>query len=301
MKYTRLLAVSLLSTAALTAAPAREIVDLQRDVAALQEQVRTLQRTLDERMASLATLVQQNLDTSGKSNTSLAVLENSLRDRLAEQQKTLVAPVAGMAAKMDQMASEFSAVRESVADLSERMNKVQLQLVDLNNTVKVLQAPAAPPPPVTGGNGADAGTGTATPPPGLSAQQLYDSARRDASGGNVDLALQGFQEYLKYFGTTELAPSAQFNIGQIYYDKADYTNAIQAFDTVLERYRDNPKTPDAMYMKGMALLKSNRQNEAGREFLTVIQKHPTAPAATKARAQRKALGLNVPAPAKRGR
>ena len=127
----------------------------------------------------------------------------------------------------------------------------------------------------------------------------------DRSSGNLDLSLNGFEEYLKYFGQTELAPNAQFYIGQIYYDKADFPNAIKGFDMVLERFPENSKTPDAMYMKGMALLKSTQRNEAAKEFLSVIQKFPNAEVAAKARQQRRALGLRetpgTAAPAKRGR
>ena len=120
---------------------------------------------------------------------------------------------------------------------------------------------------------------------------------KDRTGGNFDLALQGFEEYLKYFANTELAPNAQFYIGQIYYDKNDFPSAIRAFDTVLEKFPENNKTPDAMYMKGMALLKSTQRNAAAQEFLTLIQKYPNADVTPKARQQRKALGLSVPSAA----
>ena len=136
----------------------------------------------------------------------------------------------------------------------------------------------------------------------MTAQGLYDSARKDMSGGNLDLAVQGFQEYLRFYGNTELAPNAQFYIGQIHYDKNDFAPALQAFDTVLEKYPENNKTADANYMKGMALLKSGQRNEAAREFLNVVQKYPTAEVAAKARTQRRALGLTTtgaPASARR--
>jgi tol-pal system protein YbgF len=120
---------------------------------------------------------------------------------------------------------------------------------------------------------------------------------RDRSGGNVELAMQGFQEYLKWFSKTELAPDAQYYVGELYFNRGEFTDAVSAFDAVLERYPENKKTPDAMYMKGMALLKANQRNEAAREFLNVIQKYPNAEVTAKARAQRRALGLSVP-PAK---
>jgi TolA-binding protein len=63
---------------------------------------------------------------------------------------------------------------------------------------------------------------------------------------------------------------------------------------VLERYPENNKTPDATYMKGMALWKSGQATAAGRTFMDVIQKYPKSDVAPKARDARKALGLSVP-------
>lgn len=263
----------------------KEIVQIQRDIALLQDQVRTVQQSMDERLVKLTTLVEQALQSSAKLNTSVAVLENGLRDRLSQQ---LAAPIAGVSTRVEQMSNDFQAVRESVADMNERMSKIQAQITEMNNTIRTLQAP--PPPPA----GTAAPTAAGGPPAGVSPTQLYESALRDRSSGQFDLAMQGFQEYLKWYSSTELAPNAQFYIGQIYYDKSDFQNAIQAFDTVLEKFPENNKTADAMYMKGMSLLKGGQRTQAGQEFLTVIQKYPTSEVATKARAQRKALGLTVP-------
>ena len=258
MKFMRSAFVVLaLAPAALFAAN-KEMVQLQRDVALLQDDVRTLQRSLDEKMSALRTLVEQTLAAASKSGTSVAVLESGIRDRMLEQQKTLTGPVVTMGAKIDQMATDFQTLRESISDLTERMNKMQTQLVDLNNTVKVMSAPPAPPPtgsPTGLPSGPAADAGPATPPPGMSARAVYESALRDRSGGNLDLAMQGFREYLRYYNNTELAPNAQFYIGQIHYDKNEFAPALQAFDAVLEKFPENNKTADATYMKGMALLK----------------------------------------------
>lgn len=283
MRFKSALLVLVASLLPSTAAAAnREMVELQRDVAALQDQVRALQSTIDQKMGQLQTLMQQTLDTSAKSNTSVAVLESGFRDRLAEQQKILVSPVVSLNSKIDQMTTDFNTMRESVADVAERMNKLQVQITELNNTVRTLNAPPAPPP--TAGLG-----GAGAPPAGVSPKQLYESALRDRSGGNLDLASQGFEEYLRYFGDTDLAPNAQFYVGQIAYDKGDYPAAIRSFDTVLEKYPDNNKTADAMFMKGMALLKGNQKKDAEKEFTNVMQKFPNSEVAAKARTQRSAL------------
>lgn len=269
-------------------AASREIVELQREVAALQEQMRTTERALNERIAALQAVVQQTLDVSNRTSGAVTAVETGIRDRLGEQLKTLAGPVAVIGAKLDQMTSEFQNVQNQVSDLTSRMGKMEAQIVDLSNAIKTMNAPPAPPPTA----GSTPGASAATPPAGTSAKQIYDAALKDRSGGNLDLAMAGFTEYLRYFGNTELAPNAQFYIGEIHYNKGELENAVKAFDVVLERYSENNKTPDAMYMKAMALLKSGQRTEAGREFATVIQKFPRSEVAQKARTQRKALGLS---------
>src|SRR5581483_6199481 len=228
----------------------REIVELQRDVALLQEQLRTLQRSQDEKLTALSVLVQQTLDAANKANTSVAVIDNSFRQSLKEQEKSVAAPVAGVTTRLDQMSTDFQALRESVNDISARLSKLQQQIVDLNNAVKTIQTPAAPPPPGSGPTSSSPGTASGAPP--VPAEILYQNAFRDKSANRLDLALQEFKDYLKYYGTTDLAANAQYYIGEIYFAQGDLDSAVQAFDTVLERYPDNNKTPDALYMKGTA-------------------------------------------------
>jgi tol-pal system protein YbgF len=294
MKYLKpVLFVSLLIPGMASAQKTGDVVkEINRDVAQLQQQVKDMQVAMDKQLAELKILVQQSIDNSGKANTSVAVLDSGIRDRINEQMKNLVGPVAGMNAKLDQMTSEFQSVRNSVDDLTSRMKRLETQVTDLGNSVKVMQAPPQPPPPGAGA-GVSAPQGSAYVPT-VPAEQLYQNALRDRSGGNLDLSMQGFTEYLKYYDKTELAPNAQFYIGMNYYDKGDFISAIKSFDTVLEKYQENVKTPDAAFMKGMSLLKSGQSTAAGKEFLNVIQKYPKSEVAAKAREQRKALGLSVP-------
>ena len=76
MKVARLLFIALAATLTLSAQK-REIVELQREMAAIQEQVKLLQRSVDEKLAALTTLVQQSLESANRGNTSLAVLEGA--------------------------------------------------------------------------------------------------------------------------------------------------------------------------------------------------------------------------------
>jgi len=262
-----------------------KIAEIQRDILLMQDQIRSLQRSQDEKMAALQVLVQQILDSANKANTAVAVLDSAMRERMKEQEKMLVGPVAGVGAKVDTMANDFAGVRESVTDLSSRMGKLQNQIADINSAIKVLAAPPAPPPAAV----PPTATNPNAPPAGVSAETLYNGAMRDKSAGNSDLAIEQFQNYLKWFGNTDLAPNAQYYIGEIKYLRGDLDGALMAFDTLLEKYPDNPKTSDAMLQKGRALVKAGFKAEARQEFTSLVKKFPSHDNAAKARTELAAL------------
>lgn len=282
----------------------KEILELQRDVAQMQDQMRVLQRSLDEKMAVISELLKQNADKADRVQTSIAILERSVNDRFKEQQKELSVPVATVGTKVDALTNEYQGLRGAVEDINSRTSKMQTKLGDMERLIQSLPdiirqqlTPPTPAPvaaPVTQG-GAAAPGGAATPPQGLSAEQLYNAAMGDRLGGKSDLALSEFSDYLRYFGKTDIAPNAQYYIGEIYYSKADYDNALKAFDTVLNAYGDTAKTPDAMFMKGKTLVKMDQRSDAVKVFRDLRKKFPNTDVAGKAATELKNLGLPVSA------
>ncbi len=248
-------------------------MELQREIAILEDQVRALQKSLEEKLADLSQQAREATDASRSTNTSIAGLEQ----KLGEQSKTLAAPVATIGAKVDEMSGEFQSVRESVASLNARMARLEQQLVDISTAIKTLQAPPAPPEAV-------AATET-----GISAETLFQNALRDRDRGNLALALKGFTEYLQVFGSTEQAASAQYYIGDVYYRNEQFDDAVKSFDLVLTNYLDSDRAADAHYMKGMALLKLKETAMARSEFNTLIKRFPNHELAAKARQQLKTL------------
>lgn len=267
-----------------------KIAEIQRDILLMQDQIRALQRSQDEKMAAMQVMVQQILDSANKANTAVAVLDAAMRDRMKEQERLLVAPVAGLGAKVDTMSNDFGGVRESITDLSSRMGKLQNQITDIKSAIQVIATPPAPPAnPTVAPNAANPNA----PPAGVSAETLYNGAMRDKTAGNSDLAIEQFQNYLKWFGNTDLAPNAQYYIGEIKYLRGDLDGALMAFDTLLEKYPDNPKTSDAMLQKGRALVKAGFKAEARQEFTSLIKKFPNHDNAAKAKTE--LASLNGPA------
>ena len=65
------------------------------------------------------------------------------------------------------------------------------------------------------------------------------------------------------------------------------------FDAVLERYPDNKRTPDAYFMKGMALKFSGQRDKAATEWRTLRKKFPRSDASSQAAEQLRAMGLST--------
>lgn len=278
----------------------KEILELQRDISMLQTQVTNLQSALDQKVAAIQTLTQQTFDSVNRTNTAVAVMENRFNETMKQQQQSLNGPVANVGQKLDQMSEDFRAVRESVLDMNTRLGKLDAKMADLQNLINTTRgAPAAPPPApgtVPGDPNATQQTTPASgPPSGMTAETTYTNAIRDYQTGKYDIALQEFNDYLKYFGNTQFAPYAQYYIANIYYKKPDYANALPAFDTVLEKYADNPKTPDAHYLKGMCLMGLGRNDAAAREFRDVYARYSdeNPDIAAKAKARLREMGLTV--------
>ncbi len=292
---------ALVCTTLLAAAPAfpanKEMIELQRDVAQLQEQTRLLQQSIDTKMAQLQVLAQQSLDASNRANTSVADLARSVQASGADIGKQVLQPMAALSTRIDGMAQDLQSMQAGVADQSARMAKIQQQLVDLKNAMSTMPAPGSA--PVTSGSSPPPSMPPVADPtaPPISASQLWQNAKRDMDSGNSDLALNEFQDYLKFYRTTDLAPNAQFNIGQIHYTQHKLDLAVKDFDQVLEAFPTNPKTPDAHYMKGRALIQLSQRNEAAREFTAVVTQFPSSAAAATSKAALKQLGMNPPAAA----
>ncbi len=295
-------AAALLLIANFSPAPAasKEILELQRDVATLQDQMRQLQQSQDRQLAEIKTLVQQSLSAANDATRSVAVIQNGFQQNLRDQESKVVTPVVGLNTRMDNMSQDMRTLQQAVSDLTALLSKMQAQLTDLNNAVKVMQAPAAPPPGSAGSAGSPGGIGA---PPGdtptMPASALYDNANRDRQGGKLDLALQEFSDYLRWYGNTELAPNAQYYIASIHASQGDYDTAIREYDMVLEKYPDNNKTADAIYGKGVALARSGRRTDGAKEFQELIHRFPSNPLAGQACTQLTNMGLKCPSAATR--
>jgi tol-pal system protein YbgF len=289
MKFLRLTAL-LLICSSFSFAANKDLIQLQRD---LEDKINTLQNDLDARLANLTGVVTAMQSDTRRTADQVA----GLQDQVSQAVTKSLGPVNGLNNRVDGVTNDLAGLKDSIADLSARLERMDAKITDLKNQIQIMQSPPPAPGGTTGGiaapGAAPANGQPAAPPPGMSADKSYTEAVRDLQTGKSDLAYTEFQQYLTYFPNTELAANAQYYLGEIDYNRGNLPNAIQSFDAVLERYPENPKTPDAHYMKAMALLKSNQRNRAAEEFRTLMHNYPHTDDARKALQQLRALGVSA--------
>jgi tol-pal system protein YbgF len=292
MKFLRLVSL-LLFCSSFSFAVNKDIVQLQRD---LEARMNALQNDLDSKLGAIDGRLSAMQNDTRRTADQVATMQDAVSNGVAKS----LAPVAGMGGRVDAMGDDVRALKDALADLSGRLERMDAKLTDLKNQLQIIQSPPPAPGVITtpgaGGPpqaGLTPGSTLGTqPPPGVSADRSYTDAVRDLQTGKTDLARTEFQQYLTYFPNTELAPKAQYYLGEIDYNRGDFTNAVKNFDLVLEHYPENPKTADAHLMKGLALLKSNRRNNAVQEFRVLVSSYPHTDQARKALQQLRSLGVS---------
>lgn len=291
MKFASAVVCVLLVLPTVGSAANKDIDELRRDVALLQQQLKDLQSAQDKNFAAITELARQAIDAANKANTSVAVVTSNIEKTLGPLQTSMTAPLAAINSRLTETSGEVRELHQAVTDLTQTLTRMQQQLSDIKDLVKAApQAPAAPPPPQGDAKPSDT-------KPSMSGGDLYNSALSDMRAGRFDLAMQGFTDYLKWYPTEQFAPNAQFYIGTLHYQAKNYEQAVTDFDNVLEHYVRNYKTDDAALYKGRALLQiPGRRTEGAAAFKQLLKDSPKSDAAKAACDELKDLGMNCTVP-----
>jgi len=272
------------------AAVAREIIELQRDVTSLLQGQKDIATQVTQDHTVMRTLIEQSNDTVGKLNGTMSGLQKSVQDVQANS-----------GARLDTMSTQVQGLSDNLEEIKSRLGKLNQQLVDLQNTVQSVDAkisggslpPGAAPASSPGGastqpTGSPAGSPSGSAP---SADTLYSNGLRDITSGKYDLARSEFQDYLKYYGDTDLASNAQFYLGEIAYSQRQYSQAVSEYEKVLTNYPKSFKLAPARLKKGMALIEMGQKTPGVKELREVVKRYPGTEEERRARAKLKELGV----------
>src|ERR671934_2750026 len=111
---------------------AKEIIQLQTQVQALQDQMARMQQTFDERMGVMRSLVEQSTDNVNRMGTAVENLQKSVQQQNTES-----------GGRVDQVSGQIQALHDSLDEMKARVAKLSKQIDDMNAAHENLAQPAA--------------------------------------------------------------------------------------------------------------------------------------------------------------
>ena len=265
---------------ACTPAPAgaqnREQLQLMADLRMIQEQVGRLQLAVSQ-IGQQVTALDKRLEADREAAIKAAA-DQQLRFNTLSQTVTVVRE------KLDDSTTRSAQQAQELTALIASIRIINDQLSTLTN---LLQPPVNPTDPDAATPTPAAGTGAALPP---SPTRLFNQAMDDYLGNNLELAIEGFQEFVEKFPEAPDAAKAQFYIGQSYFDQRRYKEAIAAYAKVISDYKSSEWVGQAYFSQGGAHEALKQQGAARAAYQNVIKLFPGSTEALMAQQRLKALG-----------
>ena len=237
----------------------KEHQQLMADIRMLQEQAQLLQNLL------------------GTLNESI----KAVNTRLDEQTTAARKASADQKLAIDNLTGDLRVVREKVDDNNVRIGSLKEELEALRQTVQQAARPSTsdaglspPSGAATAGNQAGPTSGAAPLPAGTSPANLWEMAYSDYVLGQWDLAIQGYESFIRYFPKSDRAAEAQVKIGASYDMAGNKTKALEALDKAIRDYPTAASTPDAYYRKGLVLRDLKQPDKAREAFEFVVKNFP---------------------------
>jgi tol-pal system protein YbgF len=259
---TRLAPVALALATGACFATRSDVRILQEDVAASKAAMLKADSVHAAQIAQVATTLGEVTDSMRSANTRLARWQANTQGELRGIQDQLLQ------------------LLELTGASQNRLNELRAQIEERNNQVQPVPAAPVPgdttsrPPPTT--SAAPAGPGPAT---------LYKLAFDQMSRGSHSTARTGFQDLLTQYPTSDLAPDAQYYIGETFQAEGNSTAADSVYSLVVSTYPRATRAATALYKHGLFLQKAKRDREARQVFQSVIDKYPRSDEAALAREQ----------------
>ena len=124
--------------------------------------------------------------------------------------------------------------------------------------------------------------------------RAYEAAQGQRRVGNYQGAIVAFQNFIKQYPKSSLAPRAQYWIGDSYFNLRDFKLAIGSQQVLLKTYPDSPTVPDSMLNIASSQIEMGDSINGKKTLEELVAKYPISEAADKAK--RRMAASNAPGP-----
>jgi tol-pal system protein YbgF len=235
------------------------------------QQIMAELRMLQEQQSQLQQMI-QGLGETLKVITTRMDAQGTVAQKAFADQKLLIEGVG----------ETVRILREKADDTNVRLSSVTQELQALRQTISTMPAPstALGPPagdPGTGDPAASPQTTGTVPPPNVSPTQWYERVFGDYAAGQYDLAIAGFESFIRAYPNSPQADDAQLYIGNSLFNDGKFQQAAQAYQKVITDYPKGDTVATAYYKLGQTYENLQQLDLARKAYETVVKNYGADP------------------------
>lgn len=177
---------------------------------------------------------------------------------LRKNQADLVTKMSDLSGNLEALNSQLESSQQRMSSLGQRIDDLQ---ADIDRRMGVL-------------SGQVTGTGSSNSGGASSPGELFRLAYNDFQAGKYDLASVSLRNLLGQYPKSDVAPQAQFFVGECEFARKDYIDAAREYAKVVEQYPKSDYTPKALYKRGLALMQIGKTDEAREALKRLVKEYP---------------------------
>ncbi|MEP7116747.1 MAG: tetratricopeptide repeat protein [Acidobacteriota bacterium] len=248
----------------------REMQQMAADIRILQEQTQLLQNalvTLTDTLKAVNTRIDEQTGLNRK-----AFADGKLQsDAMGGDLRVVRERVDDTNVRITSLSQEVEALRLAIPPMATMSVPTDTASVGIPGSPSDQMAGTAPVP----AGAAPAATASPAAPAGPiaagSPARVYDTAWADYTAGNFDLAIEGFNGYVRSFPRSEFADNAQYYVGESYFQRGKLAEAVDAFGRVISTYPKSDVVGQAYYKRGLCYERLNQPDRAREAYDYVVK------------------------------
>ena len=213
---------------------------------------------------------------AGHSSKNTSAIDTSSLDGLYTQITSQQEVIQQLTAKVEQLEYAQKQLEDKLnkmnADIDVRFSMAEKAVAESKNTKAVTSTPVKSNP--------------------KEMQAAYDKAYAAMKKGDYKTAEAGFTSFMKKYPKSDLIGNANYWLGETYYARGQFEQAVGIFADGFTKYKKNSKAPDNLLKLGLSMNKLGRKQDACTAFTSLSSEFPKASQTVKNRAKAEAKKLS---------
>ena len=218
-------------------------------------------------------------------------LQRKVYQSKSEQVSSDVSQTVSSDANLEDLYNRVSAQDTVIKDLTAKIEQLEFQQKQLEERLTKMNADVDVRFNMLQSEKSTTGNASPKPTSKEEAQKAYDLAYQVMKKGDYKAAEEAFTAFIRDYPKSTLVGNANYWLGETYYARGLYEQAVGVFADGFTKYKNNSKAADNLLKLGLTMNKLNKKAEACTAFKSLPTEFPKADAKLKDRAKAEAKKL----------